>query len=198
LISRPSHNLALHNQLTNSAGVLAPFRVNACNPLLQAHPTRARDKHEGHGIPPLTPVSLQLLSPLRAPSRADPSGLGHAAIIYSSVQGPPGSKHRQVARCARTTGARERVVHERPEHGNSCEPAICGGGGGAGIWESGRASQGAGRVCIWIWEVNGEHEIWEVKGIAWRLRTWEVKWIAGAAADVGGRTCTTGRCGRLH
>jgi hypothetical protein len=31
-----------------------------------------------------------LLSPLRAPSRADPSGLGHAATIYSSVQGPPG------------------------------------------------------------------------------------------------------------
>jgi hypothetical protein len=28
-------------------------------------------------------------SPLRAPSRADPSGLGHAATIYSSVQGPP-------------------------------------------------------------------------------------------------------------
>jgi hypothetical protein len=31
-----------------------------------------------------------LLSPLRAPSRADPSGLGHTATIYSSVQGPPG------------------------------------------------------------------------------------------------------------
>jgi hypothetical protein len=29
------------------------------------------------------------------PSCADPSGLGHAATIYSSVQGPPGSKHRQ-------------------------------------------------------------------------------------------------------
>jgi hypothetical protein len=29
-----------------------------------------------------------LFSPLRAPSRADPSGLGHAAAIYSSVQGP--------------------------------------------------------------------------------------------------------------
>jgi hypothetical protein len=29
-------------------------------------------------------------SPLRAPSRADPSWLGHAATIYSSVQGPPG------------------------------------------------------------------------------------------------------------
>jgi hypothetical protein len=28
-------------------------------------------------------------SPLRALSRADPSGLGHAATIYSSVQGPP-------------------------------------------------------------------------------------------------------------
>jgi hypothetical protein len=68
---------------------LAPSRVDACNPLLQAHPTWARDKHEGRVISPLTPVSLRLL-PLRAPSRADPSGLGHAAIIYSSVQGPPG------------------------------------------------------------------------------------------------------------
>src|SRR5688572_31072586 len=34
------------------------------------------------------PVSL--FSPLRALSRADPSGLGHAAIIYLSVQGPLG------------------------------------------------------------------------------------------------------------
>jgi hypothetical protein len=42
------------------------------------------------GFPPLTPVSLRPPSPLRAPSRADPSGLGHAATIYSSVQGPPG------------------------------------------------------------------------------------------------------------
>jgi hypothetical protein len=38
--------------------------------------------------------------PLRAPSRADPSGLGHAATIYAWVQGPPpppppGSKRRQ-------------------------------------------------------------------------------------------------------
>jgi hypothetical protein len=69
---------------------LAPSRVDACNPLLQAHPTWARDKHEGRGIPPLTPVSLRLPSPLRALSLADPSRLGHAAIIYSSVQGPPG------------------------------------------------------------------------------------------------------------
>jgi hypothetical protein len=28
--------------------------------------------------------------PLGALTRADPSGLGHAAAIYSSVQGPPG------------------------------------------------------------------------------------------------------------
>jgi hypothetical protein len=33
---------------------------------------------------------LPVSSPLRAPSHADPSGLGHAATIYSSVQGPPG------------------------------------------------------------------------------------------------------------
>jgi hypothetical protein len=35
---------------------------------------------------------------LCVPSRVDPSGLGHAATIYSSVQGPPGSKRRQLAR----------------------------------------------------------------------------------------------------
>jgi hypothetical protein len=48
---------------------LAPSRVDACNPLLQAHPTWARDKHEGRGIPPLTPVSLRLPPPLRSVSR---------------------------------------------------------------------------------------------------------------------------------
>src|SRR5688500_3264706 len=42
---------------------LALSRVDACNPLLQAHPTWARDKHEGRGISPLTPVSLRLLPP---------------------------------------------------------------------------------------------------------------------------------------
>jgi hypothetical protein len=70
---------------------LAPSRVDACNPLLQAHLTWARDKHEGRGISTshahLPPASFSLL---RALSRADPSGLGHAATIYSSVQGPPG------------------------------------------------------------------------------------------------------------
>jgi hypothetical protein len=33
------------------------------------------------------------LSPLRVPPRADPSGLGHATTIYSSVQGPPGFRN---------------------------------------------------------------------------------------------------------
>ena len=56
-------------------------RVDACNPLLQAHPTWARDEHEGRGIPTsLTPVSDSLASPPFALALAlDPSGLGHAA-----------------------------------------------------------------------------------------------------------------------
>jgi hypothetical protein len=52
--------------------------ANACNPLLQAHPPWAQDNTKPR------------FSPLCVPSRADPSGLGHAATIYSPVQGPPG------------------------------------------------------------------------------------------------------------
>ena len=50
-------------------------------PLLQAHPTWARDEHEGRGISTsLTPVSGHLASPPFALTHAlDPSGLGHAA-----------------------------------------------------------------------------------------------------------------------
>jgi hypothetical protein len=55
--------------------------VNACNPLLQAHPPWAQDN---------TRPRFPLLSPPCVPSRADPSRLGHTATIYSSVQGPPG------------------------------------------------------------------------------------------------------------
>jgi hypothetical protein len=62
---------------------LALSHADACNPLLRAHPTWARDKHEGHVFPLY--ACLPLVSPLRAPSHADPSGLGHAATIYSSV-----------------------------------------------------------------------------------------------------------------
>jgi hypothetical protein len=67
---------------------LAPSHADACNPLLQAHPTWAQDNMKAASFP-FTPISL-FLAPLRAPSHADPSGLGHAATIYSSVQGPPG------------------------------------------------------------------------------------------------------------
>jgi hypothetical protein len=71
--------------------------VDACNPLLQAHPTWARDKNtKAAGFPPPSFAPAALSSPLRAPSRADPSGLGHAATFHSSAQGPPPvSKRRQ-------------------------------------------------------------------------------------------------------
>jgi hypothetical protein len=52
--------------------------ADACNPLLQAYPSWAQDNTKPQ------------FSPLCVPSRADPSGLGHATTIYSSVQGPPG------------------------------------------------------------------------------------------------------------
>jgi hypothetical protein len=35
-------------------------------------------------------VAVPLIVPPCVPFRVDPSGLGHAATIYSSVQGPPG------------------------------------------------------------------------------------------------------------
>jgi hypothetical protein len=64
-------------------------RVDACNPLLQAHPTRARDKHEGRGIstslslrPPFPPFALCLV-----PTHL---GWGTRRHFHSSAQGPPG------------------------------------------------------------------------------------------------------------
>jgi hypothetical protein len=70
------------NGLTHKALALSLSHANACNPLLQAHPPWAQDNTKAAGSP-------LLFSPLCVPSRADPSGLGHAATIYSSVQGPP-------------------------------------------------------------------------------------------------------------
>jgi hypothetical protein len=61
---------------------LSLSHANTCNPLLQAHPPWARDNTR-----PWFPLYC---FPPCVPSRADPSGLGHAATIYSSVQGPPG------------------------------------------------------------------------------------------------------------
>jgi hypothetical protein len=66
-------------------------RVDACNPLLQAHPTWAQDEHEGRGIPTsLTLVSGRLALPLRARPRARPIWAGARGDIHSSTQGPPG------------------------------------------------------------------------------------------------------------
>jgi hypothetical protein len=63
---------------------LALSHADACNPLLQAHPTWAQGNTKAAGFP-----LCLLSSPLRASSRAVPSGLGHATTIQSSVQGPP-------------------------------------------------------------------------------------------------------------
>jgi hypothetical protein len=73
-------------------------RVDACNPLLQAHPTWARDEHEGRGIPPLSHAGLR---PPRSPPFAlalalDPSGLGHAATFTCRPKDSPVSKRRQL------------------------------------------------------------------------------------------------------
>jgi hypothetical protein len=53
-------------------------RVDACNPLLQAHPTWARDEHKGRGIPTsLTPVYDRLaFPPSRSASRSTHLGWG--------------------------------------------------------------------------------------------------------------------------
>jgi hypothetical protein len=48
-------------------------RVDACNPLLQAHPTWARDEHEGRGIPTSLSPDSDLLAPFppsRSPTRS--------------------------------------------------------------------------------------------------------------------------------
>jgi hypothetical protein len=51
-----------------------------------------------------TRVAVPLIvSPPCVPSRGDSSGLGRATTIYSSVQGPPGSKRRQF-RSKKSTG----------------------------------------------------------------------------------------------
>jgi hypothetical protein len=74
-------------------------RVDACNPLLQAHPTWARDEHEGRGISTsLTPVSGRLASPLRARPRARPIWAGARGTLTRRLRDPPVSKRRQIVR----------------------------------------------------------------------------------------------------
>jgi hypothetical protein len=48
---------------------LALSHANACNPLLQAHPTWARDKHEGRGFPLLRLSPSGFFPPSRSVSR---------------------------------------------------------------------------------------------------------------------------------
>jgi hypothetical protein len=60
---------------------LSPSRTLVTPYCKRIHPGRRTTR--SRGFPPLC-----------VPSRADPSGLGHAVTIYSSVQGPPGSKRR--------------------------------------------------------------------------------------------------------
>jgi hypothetical protein len=70
---------------------LLPSRVDACNPLLQAHTTWARDKHEGRGISTsharLPPFALRL-----APTHL---GWGMRRQFTRRSRDPPVSKHRQ-------------------------------------------------------------------------------------------------------
>jgi hypothetical protein len=75
---------------------LAPSRVDACNPLLQAHPTWARDKHEGRGISPLTPVSLRLLPPFALRLAPTHLGWGTRRQFTRRSRDPPGSKRRHI------------------------------------------------------------------------------------------------------
>jgi hypothetical protein len=86
-------------------GPLSLSHADACNPLLQAHPTWAQGNTKAAGFP-----LCLFSSPLRAPSHADPSGLGHAATIHSSVEGPPGSKCRQSSKLIRIPRSRNVVV----------------------------------------------------------------------------------------
>jgi hypothetical protein len=76
--------------------------VDACNPLLQAHPTWARDEHEGRGISTsLTPASGHLASPLRARPRARPIWAGARGTLTRRLRDPPISKRRQYSQTTR-------------------------------------------------------------------------------------------------
>jgi hypothetical protein len=89
---------------------LALSHADACNPLLQAHPTWARDKHEGRGFPllrlspsgfPPPPFALRL-----APTHL---GWGTRRQFTRRSRDPPGSRRRQIciARgCLRGCGGR--------------------------------------------------------------------------------------------
>jgi hypothetical protein len=80
---------------------LAPSHADACNPLLQAHPTWARDKHEGRGFPllRLTPSGFPPFALRLAPTHL---GWGTRRQFTRRSRDPPGSKRRQA--CSQHTG----------------------------------------------------------------------------------------------
>jgi hypothetical protein len=75
----------------------SPSRLDACNPLLQAHPTWARDEHEGRGISTsLTPVSGCLSSPFALGLAPTHLGWGTRRHFTRRPRDPPVSKRRQI------------------------------------------------------------------------------------------------------
>jgi hypothetical protein len=92
LLRRPRHHTSARGRGRDRRSLEAArslSRVDACNSLLQAHPTWARDEHEGRGIP----TSHAGLRPPRSPPFAlapalDPSGLGHAATFTRRPRDP--------------------------------------------------------------------------------------------------------------
>jgi hypothetical protein len=82
--------------------------VDACNPLLQAHPTWARDEHEGRGISTsLTPVSGHLSPPSRSASRR-PIWAGARGDI--SLVGPGTPRSRNADKTAKTVRHNVHIV----------------------------------------------------------------------------------------
>ena len=77
---------------------LAPPRVDACNPLLQVHPTWARDKHEGRGFPPLRLSPSGFFPPFALRLAPTHLGWGTRRHFTRRPRDPPVSKRRQLAR----------------------------------------------------------------------------------------------------
>jgi hypothetical protein len=72
---------------------LAPSHADACNPLLQAHPTWARDNTKAAGFP-FTPVSLWF-PPFALRLAPTHLGWGTRRQFTRRSRDPPGSKRRQ-------------------------------------------------------------------------------------------------------
>jgi hypothetical protein len=71
--------------------------VDACNPLLQAHPTWARDKHEGHGISTSLSRSGCLFSPFALRLAPTHLGWGTRRHFTRRPRNPPVSKRRHLS-----------------------------------------------------------------------------------------------------